>query len=82
MKMVKEDQGIAFRQCLEAKKTPSTTITPWALSRCCVLTIVMFASLFVETPTIVCQVLVSGFGRKGHAVGDIPGVRFKVRMVL
>merc|ERR1712189_169807 len=23
-------------------------------------------------------VLVSGFGRKGHAVGDIPGVRFKV----
>lgn len=24
------------------------------------------------------QVLVSGFGRKGHAVGDIPGVRFKV----
>ncbi|KAF1436378.1 40S ribosomal protein S23, partial [Pygoscelis papua] len=22
--------------------------------------------------------LVSGFGRKGHAVGDIPGVRFKV----
>jgi len=25
------------------------------------------------------QVLISGFGRKGHAVGDIPGVRFKVR---
>ena len=24
------------------------------------------------------QVLVSGFGRKGHAVGDIPGVRFKI----
>lgn len=24
------------------------------------------------------EVLVSGFGRKGHAVGDIPGVRFKV----
>ena len=22
--------------------------------------------------------LVAGFGRKGHAVGDIPGVRFKV----
>ena len=22
--------------------------------------------------------LVSGFGRSGHAVGDIPGVRFKV----
>merc|ERR1712196_101943 len=24
------------------------------------------------------EVLVSGFGRRGHAVGDIPGVRFKV----
>ena len=24
------------------------------------------------------EVLVSGFGRSGHAVGDIPGVRFKV----
>ncbi|XP_063609598.1 small ribosomal subunit protein uS12 [Penaeus indicus] len=24
------------------------------------------------------EVLVSGFGRKGHAVGDIPGIRFKV----
>lgn len=26
------------------------------------------------------EVLVAGFGRKGHAVGDIPGVRFKVRL--
>lgn len=25
------------------------------------------------------EVLVAGFGRKGHAVGDIPGVRFKVQ---
>uniref|UniRef100_A0A2K5ZHX4 Small ribosomal subunit protein uS12 n=1 Tax=Mandrillus leucophaeus TaxID=9568 RepID=A0A2K5ZHX4_MANLE len=24
------------------------------------------------------EVLVAGFGRKSHAVGDIPGVRFKV----
>ncbi|ELR47362.1 hypothetical protein M91_03358 [Bos mutus] len=24
------------------------------------------------------EVLVAGFGRKGHAVGDIPGVHFKV----
>ena len=24
------------------------------------------------------EVLVAGFGSKGHAVGDIPGVRFKV----
>ena len=26
------------------------------------------------------EVLVAGFGRSGHAVGDIPGVRFKVRV--
>ena len=39
-----------------------------------------------ETPTINSktnstqqdEVLISGFGRRGHAVGDIPGVRFKV----
>ena len=24
------------------------------------------------------DILVAGFGRKGHAIGDIPGVRFKV----
>ncbi|GAU38953.1 hypothetical protein TSUD_363920 [Trifolium subterraneum] len=27
------------------------------------------------------EVLIAGFGRKGHAVGDIPGVRFKVAKV-
>lgn len=27
------------------------------------------------------EVLVAGFGRKGHAVGDIPGVRFKVNIL-
>ena len=27
------------------------------------------------------EVLVSGFGRSGHAVGDIPGVRFKIEKV-
>ena len=26
----------------------------------------------------IIQVLIAGFGGKGHAVGDIPGVRFKV----
>ena len=25
--------------------------------------------------------MVTGFGRKGHAVGDIPGIRFKVLSV-
>jgi len=24
------------------------------------------------------EVLVAGFGRKGHAVGDLPGIRFKI----
>mmetsp|Transcript_84415 Transcript_84415/g.168559 ORF Transcript_84415/g.168559 Transcript_84415/m.168559 type:complete len:81 (+) Transcript_84415:643-885(+) len=32
--------------------------------------------LFLSTPQD--EVLIAGFGRKGHAVGDIPGVRFKV----
>merc|ERR1719182_130638 len=27
------------------------------------------------------EVLVAGFGRSGHAVGDIPGVRFKIEKV-
>jgi small subunit ribosomal protein S23e len=27
------------------------------------------------------EVLIAGFGRSGHAVGDIPGVRFKVMKV-
>jgi len=27
------------------------------------------------------EVLIAGFGRRGHAVGDIPGVRFKVRVL-
>ena len=29
-------------------------------------------------PYPIFQVLIAGFGRSGHAVGDIPGVRFKV----
>ena len=27
------------------------------------------------------EVLVAGFGRRGHAVGDLPGVRFKIEKV-
>lgn len=29
-------------------------------------------------PPLQDEVLIAGFGRRGHAVGDIPGVRFKV----
>lgn len=43
------------------------------ISVCRVLS-VWFLSVFQEND----EVLVAGFGRKGHAVGDIPGVRFKV----
>ncbi len=35
-------------------------------------------------PALSClqdEVLIAGFGRSGHAKGDIPGVRFKVRRV-
>ena len=35
-------------------------------------------SLFPNDCTAQDEVLISGFGRRGHAVGDIPGVRFKV----
>jgi ribosomal protein S12 len=31
-----------------------------------------------QLPTPKDEVLIAGFGRRGHAVGDIPGVRFKV----
>jgi ribosomal protein S12 len=33
-------------------------------------------------PSTQDEVLISGFGRSGHAVGDIPGVRFKVLYVV
>ena len=40
--------------------------------------------IIIDPSTFTCniwmqdEVLIAGFGRKGHAVGDIPGVRFKV----
>ena len=33
---------------------------------------------FCRPPSPQDEVLIAGFGRRGHAVGDIPGVRFKV----
>lgn len=36
------------------------------------------SDLVENTFTLQDEVLIAGFGRKGHAVGDIPGVRFKV----
>ncbi len=40
----------------------------------CVVSSQLICSIFIVQD----EVLVAGFGRKGHAVGDIPGVRFKV----
>lgn len=34
-----------------------------------------------ELPDVQDEVLIAGFGRRGHAVGDIPGVRFKVQLL-
>lgn len=47
-----------------------------------ILYINLIKALHVIVVTFFCwfqdEVLIAGFGRKGHAVGDIPGVRFKV----
>jgi small subunit ribosomal protein S23e len=40
----------------------------------CVVSLQLVCSIFIVQD----EVLIAGFGRKGHAVGDIPGVRFKV----
>ncbi len=40
----------------------------------CVVSSQLICSIFIVQD----EVLIAGFGRKGHAVGDIPGVRFKV----
>lgn len=43
--------------------------------------LMLYLSAFSPIPFVLQEndeVLVAGFGRKGHAVGDIPGVRFKV----
>ena len=47
--------------------------------------VILVCIFSLSPPSVLCsalqendEVLVAGFGRKGHAVGDIPGVRFKV----
>jgi small subunit ribosomal protein S23e len=48
----------------------------WAFSNCYVFTVPNDGCLnFVDEND---EVLLAGFGRKGKAKGDIPGVRFKV----
>jgi hypothetical protein len=49
---------------------------------CFVMVFTSIIYLIQVLTMVVCalqdEVLIAGFGRKGHAVGDIPGVRFKV----
>ena len=40
--------------------------------------IVIFSGQAVNANNLIDEVLLAGFGRKGKAKGDIPGVRFKV----
>jgi small subunit ribosomal protein S23e len=44
------------------------------IGKMCVVSSQLVCSIFIVQD----EVLIAGFGRKGHAVGDIPGVRFKV----
>ena len=44
----------------------------------CVMSVIRFLSLIFGQLNSQDEVLIAGFGRRGHAVGDIPGVRFKV----
>ena len=39
---------------------------------------VIFSGEAVNANNLIDEVLLAGFGRKGKAKGDIPGVRFKV----
>ena len=41
-------------------------------------TVTSYPSHLADPRPLQDEVLISGFGRRGHAVGDIPGVRFKV----
>ena len=50
-----------------------STYSKFALYSFHIFTLTLSLNLNVQD-----EVLIAGFGRKGHAVGDIPGVRFKV----
>lgn len=61
---------------------PPQSFCKWKLKPYCHLLVSTMMHLLTIIQSLVLQendeVLVAGFGRKGHAVGDIPGVRFKV----
>lgn len=72
----------AIRKCVRVQLIKNgKKITAFVPNDGC-LNFVEVSYLFFPLLTLVLQendeVLVSGFGRSGHAVGDIPGVRFKI----
>jgi hypothetical protein len=48
------------------------------LLMCCAPALLRVLLLHLVFMHLQDEVLIAGFGRRGHAVGDIPGVRFKV----
>ncbi|KAL0309777.1 UNVERIFIED_CONTAM: Pentatricopeptide repeat-containing protein, chloroplastic [Sesamum radiatum] len=74
-------KALSSRRCIEAKQPNS------AIRKCARVQLIKNGKKIAAfVPNDGClnyieendEVLIAGFGRKGHAVGDIPGVRFKV----
>ncbi|KAE8681818.1 40S ribosomal protein S23 [Hibiscus syriacus] len=74
-------KALSLRRCIEAKQPNS------AIRKCARVQLIKNGKKIAAfVPNDGClnyieendEVLIAGFGRKGHAVGDIPGVRFKV----
>lgn len=65
-----------LRNCDEKDELSRTTLRTWLADFCSLTAVPNDGCLnFVDEND---EVLLSGFGRKGKAKGDIPGVRFKV----
>ena len=62
--------------CLNYIEENVSLVVPVMLFFCGLIS--WMAWLTPESYMLQDEVLIAGFGRKGHAVGDIPGVRFKV----
>ncbi|KAL0409881.1 UNVERIFIED_CONTAM: 40S ribosomal protein S23 [Sesamum latifolium] len=72
-------KALSLRRCeifsiigIEAKQPNS------AIRKCARVQLIKMARRLPHLFRTMDEVLIAGFGRKGHAVGDIPGVRFKV----
>ncbi|RVX23031.1 40S ribosomal protein S23 [Vitis vinifera] len=66
-------KGIVLEKIgIEAKQPNS------AIRKCARVQLIKNGRRLLPLYQMMDEVLIAGFGRKGHAVGDIPGVRFKV----